>query len=84
LRSLDSPRIFLFENSSGQIQNSRLFVSLIQKRKVGGGGRSVFYVSLTLHLGALDLALATADKEGVKYVLAQDPDSDRFSAAEKR
>lgn len=80
---LDSPRIFLFENSSGQIQNSRLFVSLIQKRKVGGG-RSVFYVSLTLHLGALDLALATADKEGVKYVLAQDPDSDRFSAAEKR
>ena len=42
------------------------------------------YVSLTLHLGALDLALATADKEGVKYVLAQDPDSDRFSAAEKR
>lgn len=33
--------------------------------------------------GALDLALATADKEGVKYVLAQDPDSDRFSAAEK-
>ncbi|KAJ2916011.1 hypothetical protein MD484_g4389, partial [Candolleomyces efflorescens] len=33
--------------------------------------------------GALDLALATADANGIAYVLAQDPDSDRFSAAEK-
>ncbi|TFK42809.1 hypothetical protein BDQ12DRAFT_624115 [Crucibulum laeve] len=33
--------------------------------------------------GALDLALVTADKVGASYVLAQDPDSDRFSAAEK-
>ncbi|KAF5386592.1 hypothetical protein D9615_001724 [Tricholomella constricta] len=33
--------------------------------------------------GALDLALKTADLEGASYVLAQDPDSDRFSAAEK-
>ncbi|KXN90461.1 Phosphoglucomutase-2, partial [Leucoagaricus sp. SymC.cos] len=33
--------------------------------------------------GALDLALATAEREGVSYVLAQDPDSDRFSAAER-
>jgi phosphomannomutase len=30
-----------------------------------------------------DLALSTADKENVNYVLAQDPDADRFSAAEK-
>lgn len=34
--------------------------------------------------GALDLALATAAKDGAEYVLAQDPDSDRFSAAEKQ
>ncbi|KAG6910909.1 hypothetical protein DXG01_006592 [Tephrocybe rancida] len=33
--------------------------------------------------GALDLALKTAEREGATYVLAQDPDSDRFSAAEK-
>ncbi|KAJ8468624.1 hypothetical protein ONZ45_g17180 [Pleurotus djamor] len=33
--------------------------------------------------GALDLAIATAEREGAQYVLAQDPDSDRFAAAEK-
>ncbi|KAJ7184145.1 hypothetical protein C8R46DRAFT_1158562 [Mycena filopes] len=33
--------------------------------------------------GALDLALRTADTHGAKYVLSQDPDSDRFCAAEK-
>ncbi|KAL0947282.1 hypothetical protein HGRIS_013402 [Hohenbuehelia grisea] len=33
--------------------------------------------------GALNLAIAAADKHGVSYVLAQDPDSDRFAAAEK-
>jgi hypothetical protein len=31
-----------------------------------------------------DLALKAADRTGADYVLAQDPDSDRFSAAEKR
>ena len=30
-----------------------------------------------------DLALSTADYHRVRYVLAQDPDSDRFAAAEK-
>jgi len=34
--------------------------------------------------GALDLAIATADKESSTLILAQDPDSDRFSAAEKQ
>ncbi|KAI0269854.1 hypothetical protein BC834DRAFT_574038 [Gloeopeniophorella convolvens] len=34
--------------------------------------------------GALDLALSTANNAGATYVLAQDPDADRFSAAEKR
>ncbi|KAF9475322.1 Phosphoglucomutase, first 3 domain-containing protein [Pholiota conissans] len=34
--------------------------------------------------GALDLALKTANTIGADYVLAQDPDSDRFTAAEKR
>ncbi|EJD05673.1 phosphoglucomutase 1 [Fomitiporia mediterranea MF3/22] len=33
--------------------------------------------------GALDLALKTADGIDATYVLAQDPDADRFSAAEK-
>ncbi|KAK7023829.1 hypothetical protein R3P38DRAFT_2531749 [Favolaschia claudopus] len=33
--------------------------------------------------GALDLALRTADAHQVQYVLAQDPDADRFCAAEK-
>ncbi|KAG6816941.1 hypothetical protein H0H87_001456 [Tephrocybe sp. NHM501043] len=33
--------------------------------------------------GALDLALKTAEHEDATYVLAQDPDSDRFSAAER-
>ncbi|OCB84119.1 phosphoglucomutase 1 [Sanghuangporus baumii] len=33
--------------------------------------------------GALDLALKTADNFGASYVLAQDPDADRFTAAEK-
>lgn len=32
--------------------------------------------------GALDLAIATANEKGAPYVLAQDPDADRFSAAE--
>lgn len=30
-----------------------------------------------------DLALSTADQSHIMYVLAQDPDSDRFAAAEK-
>jgi hypothetical protein len=30
-----------------------------------------------------DLALSTADRNHIRYVLAQDPDSDRFAAAEK-
>jgi len=29
-----------------------------------------------------DLAIATANAKGASYVLAQDPDADRFSAAE--
>ncbi|KAF3201781.1 Phosphoglucomutase-3 [Orbilia oligospora] len=33
--------------------------------------------------GALDLAMATADKHGITIVLANDPDADRFAAAEK-
>ncbi|PIL23725.1 hypothetical protein GSI_13475 [Ganoderma sinense ZZ0214-1] len=33
--------------------------------------------------GALDLAMATATEQGANYILAQDPDSDRFAAAEK-
>jgi len=34
--------------------------------------------------GALDLAIGTAEATGASYVLAQDPDADRFSAAERR
>ncbi|KAI9465474.1 hypothetical protein BJY52DRAFT_1183576 [Lactarius psammicola] len=34
--------------------------------------------------GALDLAIRTADATGATYVLAQDPDADRFCAAERR
>lgn len=30
-----------------------------------------------------DLSFQTADQEGAAYVLAQDPDADRFSAAQK-
>ncbi|EWC45505.1 hypothetical protein DRE_05363 [Drechslerella stenobrocha 248] len=33
--------------------------------------------------GALDLAMATADRHGITIVLANDPDADRFAAAEK-
>ncbi|KAH9946369.1 phosphoglucomutase 1 [Epithele typhae] len=33
--------------------------------------------------GALDLAMATATECGADYILAQDPDSDRFAAAER-
>jgi len=33
--------------------------------------------------GALDLAMALADKEGSPMVIANDPDADRFAAAEK-
>ncbi|KAI0807082.1 phosphoglucomutase first 3 domain-containing protein [Fomes fomentarius] len=33
--------------------------------------------------GTSDLAIATADDSGAQYILAQDPDSDRFAAAEK-
>jgi len=29
-----------------------------------------------------DLAIATANATGASYILAQDPDADRFSAAE--
>ncbi|EKM55765.1 uncharacterized protein PHACADRAFT_144538 [Phanerochaete carnosa HHB-10118-sp] len=35
------------------------------------------------HGECFDLALATGDRVGVNYVLAQDPDADRFSAAER-
>ncbi|KZT69052.1 hypothetical protein DAEQUDRAFT_811725 [Daedalea quercina L-15889] len=33
--------------------------------------------------GALDLAISTAENSGAGYVLAQDPDADRFAAAER-
>jgi len=33
--------------------------------------------------GALDLAIETANKMGATYIIAQDPDADRFAAAEK-
>ncbi|KAK2467095.1 hypothetical protein APHAL10511_001353 [Amanita phalloides] len=33
--------------------------------------------------GALDCAIRTANEEGACYILAQDPDADRFAAAEK-
>nr|GAT58011.1 predicted protein [Mycena chlorophos] len=33
--------------------------------------------------GALNLAIKTADTQGATYVLSQDPDSDRFCAAER-
>lgn len=33
--------------------------------------------------GALDLAMATADGKGLRLVLANDPDADRFAVAEK-
>ncbi|KAF8712391.1 phosphohexose mutase family, partial [Rhizoctonia solani] len=34
--------------------------------------------------GALDLAIKTANASGSSYVFAQDPDSDRFAAAQKK
>lgn len=40
------------------------------------------HIYITL-INIQDLALRTADNEGATYVLAQDPDADRFSAAEK-
>lgn len=33
--------------------------------------------------GALDLAMSTADERGIRLILANDPDADRFAAAEK-
>ncbi|KAL5360290.1 hypothetical protein BJX96DRAFT_150048 [Aspergillus floccosus] len=33
--------------------------------------------------GALDLAMQTADKDGITLIIAHDPDADRFAAAEK-
>ena len=33
--------------------------------------------------GVLDLAFATAEEQGVDLVLANDPDADRFAAAER-
>ena len=33
--------------------------------------------------GALDAAVATADSKGIRLILANDPDADRFAAAEK-
>ncbi|KAK6350007.1 Phosphoglucomutase-3, variant 2 [Orbilia brochopaga] len=33
--------------------------------------------------GALDIAMATADRHGITIALANDPDADRFAAAEK-
>lgn len=31
-----------------------------------------------------DLAINTANREGANYILAQDPDADRFAAAERK
>ena len=31
-----------------------------------------------------DLAIQTANNEGASYILAQDPDADRFAAAERK
>jgi phosphomannomutase len=39
---------------------------------------------LPSHETLQDLALSTANNYHIRYVLAQDPDSDRFAAAEKR
>ena len=36
------------------------------------------------HEALQDLAVETANEHDIRYVLAQDPDSDRFAAAEKR
>lgn len=33
--------------------------------------------------GALDLAIVTADQNGARFIIANDPDADRFAAAEK-
>jgi phosphoglucomutase len=33
--------------------------------------------------GSLDLAMQSADKEGKTLIIANDPDADRFAAAEK-
>lgn len=33
--------------------------------------------------GALDLAMKMADKEGIEYVMATDPDADRFICCQK-
>ena len=33
--------------------------------------------------GALDLAMATADRHSISLVIANDPDADRFAVAEK-
>ena len=33
--------------------------------------------------GALDVALKAADEKGVKYVMATDPDADRFICCQK-
>lgn len=50
-----------------------------------------FYLFLLSHNAWLnvmlflqDLAIQTAEREGASYILAQDPDSDRFSAAERK
>jgi phosphoglucomutase len=34
-------------------------------------------------VGALDLAIETADQEGKTLIIANDPDADRFAVAEK-
>jgi phosphomannomutase len=46
--------------------------------------RVYLFPSLTwLSISFKDLALRTAENERADYILAQDPDSDRFTAAER-
>lgn len=62
------------------------FSYLAESSHISSRGARRIYLFLSLinyEYSFKDLALRTAEHEGADYILAQDPDSDRFIAAEK-
>jgi len=87
LKYLDSHPMSPSRNNKNRIQISLLSNFPIPRRKghwwISFLASSPSYPLSTWGHIFQDLALATAEREDINYVLGQDPDSDRFAGAER-